>query len=131
PDFRGAWLRDERVHALAARITVESSSTDDENAMEPQTIEVTLKDGRRHAVVLHHVLGHPRNPLPRAQHLDKLARNLGYGPTPLPGARPDAGIRRTSGRGYAGGRHPRGRRACAGGPGGARWTRSRRPPRSR
>ena len=87
PDFRGAWLRDPRVHALAGRVTVAVTEDADENASVPQTIEVTLTDGRRHAVRVEHVIGHAANPLSRGQHLDKFrrcwtygARSLGDGP---------------------------------------------------
>jgi 2-methylcitrate dehydratase PrpD len=83
PDFRGVWLRDPDVHDLARRIEVVTANTEDENAMEPQTVEVTLRDGTRHTVLVEHVLGHPAHPLSRAQHLDKLCRNTAYGAVPL------------------------------------------------
>jgi 2-methylcitrate dehydratase PrpD len=83
PDFRGDWLRDESVHALAERIIVVTDASADVNAMEPQTVEVTLRDGTRHTVMIDHVLGHPAHPLSRQAHLEKLGRNLGYGAIPI------------------------------------------------
>jgi 2-methylcitrate dehydratase PrpD len=83
PDFRGDWLRAPEVHHVARRVEVVTAPTADENAMAPQTVEVVLRDGTRRAVVIEHVLGHPAHPLSRAQHLDKVRRNIGYGALPL------------------------------------------------
>jgi 2-methylcitrate dehydratase PrpD len=83
PHFRGEWLRASHVHDLARRIEIVAAPTGDENAMEPQTVEVTLRDGTHHAVVVEHALGHPAHPLTRAQHLDKLRRNTTYGAAPI------------------------------------------------
>lgn len=83
PDFRGAWLRDARVHDLARRVTVESDGTADDNRSVPQTVVVALGDGRRHEVCVETVFGHPGHPLPRARHLDKFRRCWTYGASPL------------------------------------------------
>ena len=86
PDFRGEWLRAPDVHALARRIVTVANEQADVNAMEPQTVEVVLRNGVRHAVVIDHVLGHPEHPLSRDQHLAKLRRNLTYGAASISGA---------------------------------------------
>jgi 2-methylcitrate dehydratase PrpD len=79
PDFRPERLRAPDLHALARRIEVVPDGNPDENAIVPQVIEVTLRDGRRHAVTLDRVLGAPDRPLAREQHLDKFRRCWGYG----------------------------------------------------
>jgi 2-methylcitrate dehydratase PrpD len=83
PDFRGAWLTDPRAHDLASRVTVVAADTGDDNASVPQTVEVTLRDGRHHQTRVDTVLGHPGNTLSREQHLDKFRRNCTHGARPL------------------------------------------------
>jgi 2-methylcitrate dehydratase PrpD len=83
PDFAPERLADPATHALAARVRVEDDGNADENAMVPQTVEVLLRGGRRHALRVETVLGHPDRPLSRAQHLDKLRRNGRHGARPL------------------------------------------------
>jgi 2-methylcitrate dehydratase PrpD len=83
PDFRGDRLTDPRIHELAGRIEVVLDDNRDENAMVPQTVEVTLRDGSRHELTVEHVIGHPRSPLTREQHLDKFRRCWTYGARPL------------------------------------------------
>ena len=84
PDFRGeAALNDPEVHALAAKVRVERDDNPDENALDPQTILVTLTDGTRHAVAVPRTFGHPEAPLDRSQNLDKFRRCAGYGRRPL------------------------------------------------
>jgi aconitate decarboxylase len=43
----------------------------DPNALNPQRVEIALRDGARHAVDLPAVLGSPANPLSRERHLAK------------------------------------------------------------
>jgi 2-methylcitrate dehydratase PrpD len=89
PDFRGNWLDDPDAHDLASRVTVTVAETGDDNASVPQTIEVTLRDGRRHRTRVDTVLGHPDHALSREQHLDKFGRNWTYGAQPLAGSARD------------------------------------------
>jgi 2-methylcitrate dehydratase PrpD len=83
PDFRPDRLRAPNIHALAQRVEVVADGNPDENAIVPQTIEVALRDGRRHAVTLDRVLGAPDRALTREQHLDKFRRCRGYGSAAL------------------------------------------------
>ncbi len=83
PDFRDDRLGDPRVHELAQRVEVVADGNPDENAMVPQTIEVTLRDGRRFETRLDRILGNPARPLSPEQHLAKFRRCWGYGARPL------------------------------------------------
>jgi 2-methylcitrate dehydratase PrpD len=83
PDFRPAALADARAHALAQRIEVIVDGNPDVNALEPQKLEVTLKDGRTFALDLPRVLGSPENPLTRDEHLEKFRRCWTYSAKPL------------------------------------------------
>jgi 2-methylcitrate dehydratase PrpD len=73
-DFSSARLDDPAVHALAARIEVAVDGNPDPNALNPQRVEIALKDGTRHSIDLPAVLGSPANPLSRDQHLEKFRR---------------------------------------------------------
>jgi 2-methylcitrate dehydratase PrpD len=87
PDFTADRLTDAAVHALARRVSVVVDDNPDQNALAPQTIQVALKSGQRHEIVLPSFLGHPESPLAPAQHLDKFRRCCRYGQSPLPTAR--------------------------------------------
>lgn len=91
PDFRGAEaLEDPEVHRYAALVDVVEDGNPDENALDPQTIEVRLRDGSVHAVTLPRAFGHPEAPLSREQNEEKFRRCAGYGRRPLPPGRADA-----------------------------------------
>jgi 2-methylcitrate dehydratase PrpD len=83
PDFRADGLADVAAHALAPRIDVVADANPDENAMVPQQVEVTLRDGSRHGLAVSAVLGSPDRPLTPEQHLAKFRRNWTYGAHPL------------------------------------------------
>ncbi|MBI4242246.1 MAG: MmgE/PrpD family protein, partial [Candidatus Rokubacteria bacterium] len=79
PDFIADRLAEPAVHALARKVEITLDDNSDENAVVPQTIQVTLTDGRQHELRLERVIGHPSNPLTREQHLEKFRRCWGYG----------------------------------------------------
>jgi len=87
PDFRGDALRDERVHAFAARVRLEPDGNTDENALDPQHIEVRLASGATHAVHLPHVYGHPDAPLTPAENEEKFLRCCHHADPPVSGPR--------------------------------------------
>lgn len=74
PDFRGAALRDPRVHDFAARIRHEPDGNTDENALDPQEISVGLRSGAVHSMQLPHVYGHPEAPLSAEENDEKFFR---------------------------------------------------------
>lgn len=85
PDFQGRTaLDDPLVHRYAALVDVNLDGNPDQNALDPQTITVTLKNGARHALTLPHVYGHPQAPLSREENIAKFRRCCGYGLRPLP-----------------------------------------------
>ncbi len=72
--FAGARLRDPRVHELASRVSVSLDDNPDVNALWPQQIDITLRDGRRWARRIDTPIGHPDNPLSRERHLAKFRK---------------------------------------------------------
>ena len=86
--YRGAELTDPKTHELAKRITMESDGNSDPNALVPQEIVITLKDG----TMLHWrcdiMLANPARRFTREQHLTKFHRCLEFAAAPL---RPNTG----------------------------------------
>jgi 2-methylcitrate dehydratase PrpD len=70
-DFYPHRLIDPEVHALASKVDVDLVDNPDENALGPQMVRISLKDGSNEEVVVEHAPGHPDNPLSRDQQLDK------------------------------------------------------------
>lgn len=84
PDFRGGeMLTDPQAHRYARLVDVIVDGNPDLNAMNPQTVEVDLTDGRRFSIALPAVYGHPDAPLSRAENIEKFTRCAGYGLIPL------------------------------------------------
>jgi aconitate decarboxylase len=71
--------------ALAQRVSMTANDCSDPNALAPQTVTVALRDGRRFAMDLPAVLGHPERPLSMEQHLAKFAACCAAATPPLPG----------------------------------------------
>jgi aconitate decarboxylase len=72
--FRGTALTDPATHALAARVHTEVDGNPDSNALAPQSVTVSLTDGR---VLTWHcaaMRASPSRPLDHAMHLDKFRR---------------------------------------------------------
>jgi len=91
PDFRGrAALDDPAVHRYAALVDVRLDDNPDQNALDPQTITVRLKDGTAHQITLQHVYGHPRAALTAQANIEKFRRCADYGVVSLPLAKADA-----------------------------------------
>lgn len=81
--YREARLADPRLRAFAARVTLHPNDCDDPNALVPQSMRVTLHDGR----VLHNhrdaAIGSPQRPLDRAQQLHKFHHCLDHAARPF------------------------------------------------
>ena len=86
-DFRPPALSDPETHALARRFTLVADDNREGNAFVPVTVTVALKDGRKHAITLDVVYGHPANPMSREAHVEKFRRNWGGGTVPLDDAK--------------------------------------------
>jgi 2-methylcitrate dehydratase PrpD len=75
---RGEALTDPATHALAPLIVTELNDNPDPNAMAPQRVEISLRDG----TILHWacdaMLAHPSRPLTREQRLRKFFRCLAF-----------------------------------------------------
>ncbi len=79
-DFRGAeTLADPDVHRYAQLVDVVLDGNPDQNALTPQLIKVTLKDGAQYEIILSEVYGHPDKPMSEAENLAKFRRCLSYG----------------------------------------------------
>lgn len=86
-DFDASALTDPRRHALAARIHARRDANPSLNALAPQRVELTLRDGSQHALDLPAVLGAPGRPLVRERHLAKFRRAAASAAQPLSAAR--------------------------------------------
>ena len=62
-DFTRSALDDPASHALATRVFTSPNTTQDPNALAPQTVRVVLVSGQAHSIDLPAVLGHPQRPL--------------------------------------------------------------------
>jgi aconitate decarboxylase len=87
PDFRGEALRDKRVHGFATKVRLEPNDVTDENALDPQEIEVRLASGAVHSIHLPHVYGHPEAPLTAEENEEKFFRCCRHAEPPVPEAR--------------------------------------------
>jgi 2-methylcitrate dehydratase PrpD len=87
PDFRGEALRDPRVHHFAAKVRHEPDGNTDENALDPQYIEVRLNSGAVHGIHLPHVYGHPEAALTDAENEEKFFRCCRHAEPTVPEAR--------------------------------------------
>ena len=74
-DFQPDSLCDPNTRALAGRFDIVIRDAGDPNALVPQSVSVSLKDGREHAVDIAEVIGSPAKPLSRERHLAKFRRN--------------------------------------------------------
>ncbi|MFZ4603258.1 MAG: MmgE/PrpD family protein [Caulobacterales bacterium] len=72
-------LQDRDVHALAARVVVRANGVVDPAAFTPQTMRITLNDGRSLEARRDILLGAPARPLSPAQQRAKLDGNLAFG----------------------------------------------------
>ena len=84
-DFSPQALRDPARHALAACVRSSPNACADPNALAPQTLSVSLRDGRALRIDLPAVLGHPQRPLPAAAQrakFDACCAHAGMHPAP-------------------------------------------------
>lgn len=84
---------DPRIAELSTRVTVRADDNPDPNAFDPQTVTITLADGRRVARTLPHVLGAPANPMTDDERLRKVVGCLEHAGV----ARPEDAARRLAG----------------------------------
>lgn len=89
-DFEPDKIAEPARHALAARIRVLRDANPSLNALAPQRVEISLRDGVELAMDLPAVLGAPGRPLGRDRHLAKFRRAATSGLRPLP----DVGVER-------------------------------------
>jgi 2-methylcitrate dehydratase PrpD len=81
--YRGAELTDSKTHELAKRITMEADGNPDPNALVPQQVVITLKDGSVLRWQCDIMLANPARRLTREQHLAKFRRCLDFAHKPL------------------------------------------------
>ncbi|MEK9944623.1 MAG: MmgE/PrpD family protein [Alphaproteobacteria bacterium] len=81
--FKGDWLRNPKVHEIAANVEPVEDSNPDTNAVAPQKLEVYLKDGRKLEVDMPQIFGHPENPLSHKQNVAKFKRAWASAAKPL------------------------------------------------
>lgn len=89
-DARGEALDDPETHRLARLVHVHADDNPDPNAMVPQDIRVTLRDGRSLGWRCEAMLASPGRPLGRAEHLEKFRRCWQFAADKLPGEAAEA-----------------------------------------
>jgi len=89
-DMRGDALTDPETHRLAALVHVHPDENPNPNAMVPQTVQITLRDGRVLDWHCSGMLANPDRPLLRGEHLTKFRRCWEFAAEPLPAAAADA-----------------------------------------
>lgn len=82
--FKGDWLKNPRVHDIAARVKPVQDDNPNQNKVAPQRLEVFLKDGKRLEVYMPEIFGHPKNPLSEAQNVEKFMASCAAAARPLP-----------------------------------------------
>ena len=87
--FKGDWLRNPKVHEIAAKVEPVEDSNPNTNAVAPQKLEVYLKDGRKLEVDMPQIFGHPENPLSDEQNIEKFKRSWSAAAKPLSEASAD------------------------------------------
>ena len=87
-------LSEPRLAAFAANVTLAGNDCDDPNALAPQSMTVTLRDGRTLRAHRDAVIGSPQRPLDRAQQLDKFHHCLDHAARPFDAARRNALVSR-------------------------------------
>ncbi len=92
--YRTPALVDEQTHRIAALVRVEDDGNPDPNALAPQRVTITLRDGRVLAWACDQMLAHPARPLTREQHLTKFRRCWEFAVDGLPAAAAEALIER-------------------------------------
>lgn len=81
--YRGAELTDPLTHELAKRVTMESDGNPDPNALVPQQVVITLKDGTTLRWNCTIMLANPARRFTREQHLTKFRRCVDFAEVPL------------------------------------------------
>jgi len=87
--FKGDWLRNPKVHEIAAHVEPVEDDNPNTNAVAPQKLEVYLKDGRKLEVEMPQIFGHPENPLSHEQNVAKFKRSWASAAKPLSDASAD------------------------------------------
>ncbi len=82
-DFQREYLQNTELRQLADRISVVIDDNPDPNALIPQQIIVTLRNGEQKRLRVEATLGSPQNPLSTDAHLDKFRRCWRYSRKPL------------------------------------------------
>ena len=72
--YRAPALLDEQTHRIAALVRTLDDGNPDPNALAPQSVTITLRDGRVLNWDCQEMLAHPTRPLTREQHLTKFRR---------------------------------------------------------
>ena len=76
--------------ALAAKVAVIDDGNPDPNALAPQRVAITLRDGRRGEVTVSETFGAPANALSAAENVAKFRRCCAHGAAPLENGQVDA-----------------------------------------
>ncbi len=93
--YRPETIPDAAIHELANRVEMRIDDNPDPNALAPVSVAITLKDGSVVSASREFVLGHPKNPLSRDDHLAKFRRNCASARPAITERQAEALIKRT------------------------------------
>ena len=81
--YRAEALADKNIAMLAARVSMAADDNTEVNALRPQRIDVTLKDGRHFNHDMEYVYGAPEAPMPQPEQDEKFTACCAYAPETL------------------------------------------------
>ena len=87
--YRAGALADKDIAKLAARVSMAADNNTDVNALRPQRIDVTLKDGRHFNLDIPYVYGAPEAPMAQFEQDAKFSACCAYAPAALSAAQVD------------------------------------------
>ncbi len=88
-DFRDEAYQNAETHALAKRMSIIVRDGGEPNALTPVEIEVALKSGAQHSVMINTVYGNPQKPMSHDAHLAKFRRNAASARVPVAPSKAD------------------------------------------
>ena len=94
--YRPEQIADRIAQELARRIEMPIDNNPDPNALTPVSATINLKDGQSFTAMREFVIGHPKNPLGQAGHLEKFRKNCASAQPTIISSQAEELIKRTT-----------------------------------
>ena len=94
--YRPEQIADSIAQELATRIEMPIDNNPDPNALTPVSATINLKDGQSFTAMREFVIGHPKNPLGQAGHLEKFRKNCASAQPSIISSQAEELIKRTT-----------------------------------